>query len=1042
MDFSLPPPVESLLDFFTPLDDARRLYRLQGEGELQALKVQAWSQREDLSAPYDLEILALSLDARLNLDAIRGARVSLYSRLADGSEHHRGGTILRVVSEHAEGGFASYRLHVGPWFSLLAYATHSRVWQDKSVIDIIDSILGLYPHAQWRWADDVADHLTQSPLHNAAGQRSYCVQYRETDLAFVERLLAEEGLVYRFEAASVGSAGDGSAGDESASAPDALVILADTTRASSCPEDPCSVSPAGGPGIRFHRDAAVEEQDVILAFGERKRLIPCTATMVGWNDQTKRAVAAIIPTVAKFGANTPRLEAYDPGHRYLDTSTTPNTKAQRAATFVMQTHEASHHVWLGRGSVRSLTCGEHLRLQGSPLDALTDRFDVDPGVGEALREFLVTRVIHAGINNLPQQLSEALANTGFDERDYYAVPILPAWIDDEQRAQAAKSGYANRFEALRRGVPWRAPVLDDNGRWIQRRPRATMQIATVVGPNGQSTPQGADEIHMDRQGRIRIQYEFQRQPGLPATSPITSITSTWVRVLQSWAGAGMGCQFIPRIGHEVLIDFHDNDIDRPYVMKVLYTGRGEGGTPATPGGKHAHTNATDAAVYGTSSDHRPSGQGNLSGGHSPAWHGASPGSLDAKGQANAAALSGIKTKEFGGTGYNQLVFDDTDNQLRVQLHTSQHASQLNLGHLIHQADNHRGGLRGQGFELRTDAYGAIRAKQGVLLSSYGQSPQEPAGDNTAALALHAQLWTMSKAMSELAKTHETVTLAAVAGSFYADGSLAIGTYAPLEAMDKILKGMVDPSSLDQALTDAAAHNTSTTNKLPHSSEPVVVIAAKAGLVQVAGQHIEAAAGDTLSLGAGQDIHQAAGGAFRLHTGQAIGMLAGATKPGDQAAGKGITLIAGAGDVDVQAQSDAMQIAAKGDVSIQSQSSHIDWAAAKKIVLATAGGASVTIEGGNIVFECPGTITIEAGKKSFTGPATYAHGMNAMPGGGKFDEEMVLAWFYDKKPVVNRRFEITRADGTVVRGVTDDAGKTGLQKSEFFEALEFKLLDEV
>jgi type VI secretion system secreted protein VgrG len=306
--------------------------------------------------------------------------------------------------------------------------------------------------------------------------------------------------------------------------------------------------------------------------------------------------------------------------------------------------------------------------------------------------------------------------------------------------------------------------------------------------------------------------------------------------------------------------------------------------------------------------------------------------LDAKGQANAAALSGIKTKEFGGTGYNQLVFDDTDNQLRVQLATTQHASQLNLGHLIHQADNHRGGLRGQGFELRTDAYGAIRGRQGVLLSTYGQLLSEPAGDNAAALALQGQLWTLSKVMSELAKTHETVELSATLGSFYAGGSVTLEAQPPLQAMLTVLKGMVSAVDLEQAQADAAEHNTATNDKLPHSSEPIVAIAAKAGLVQVAGQHIEAAAGETLSLAAGQDIQQATGGAFRIHTGQAIGMLAGAVKPGDQAAGKGITLIAGEGNIDVQALTDAIQVAAKHDVKIQSQLAHIDWAAAKKIVI--------------------------------------------------------------------------------------------------------------
>ncbi len=730
MDMPLPPLPESRLSFFTPLDDARRLYRLEGDGDLTQLKVQAWSQREGLNEPYDLELVCLSLDARLDLDAIRGARVGLITRLADGSEHRRGGTVLRVISEHAEGGFARYRLNVGPWFSQLAYATRSRVWQDKSLADIIDSILGGYEHATWRWADCVADHLSQSPQHNARGQRSYCVQYRETDLAFVHRLLAEEGLVYRFETV--------------ADAPDGLVILADTTRTRSCPEDPASASLAGGTGIRFHRDAAVEDQDVILGFGARVRFPVYRMVQAGWDPNAKRVIATRVVTTDRLDDNTPLIEQYDPGGAWLDT-----TQAQRATTLLMQALEARTKNWLGRGTTRSFTAGQHFTLQGSPLDDLAELFANDPEAGPEQREFLITRVSHAGINNLPQQLSDALANTGFDENDAYAVPLLPAWIDAEQRQQAAASGYANRFEALRRGTPWRAPIYDHHGTRLNPRPQAAMLVATVVGPNGQTSASGADEIHMDRLGRIRIQYEFQRQ----ANHPTTSNSSTWVRVLQPWAGSGMGCQFIPRIGQEVLIDFWENDIERPYVIKVLYTGRGEGGIPATPGGADA---TSDTAAFGHSSDHRPSAQGNLAGGHSPAWHGASAASLDAKGQANAAALSGIKTKEFGGSGYNQLVFDDTDNQLRVQLHTSQHASQLNLGHLIHQADNHRGGLRGQGFELRTDAYGAIRGRQGVLLTTYGQSPNEPAGDNAGALALQGQLWSLSKVMSDAAKTHETV----------------------------------------------------------------------------------------------------------------------------------------------------------------------------------------------------------------------------------------------------------------------------------------------
>jgi uncharacterized protein (DUF2345 family) len=74
----------------------------------------------------------------------------------------------------------------------------------------------------------------------------------------------------------------------------------------------------------------------------------------------------------------------------------------------------------------------------------------------------------------------------------------------------------------------------------------------------------------------------------------------------------------------------------------------------------------------------------------------------------------------------------------------------------------------------------------------------------------------------------------------------------------------------------------------------------------------------------------------------------------------------------------MQIAAKKDVTIQSASTHIDWAAAKKIVLATAGGANITIEGGNITVMCPGKITVRAGTKSFVGPESLPYGLPLMP----------------------------------------------------------------
>lgn len=927
----------NLADALTALfSSTGRLYRLQGAGPLAELHLQSWALKEALGEPFTLQVSALSTDAGLDLDAMLGQRLDLASVLAEGGELLRSGIVTAAQAEEGDGGFARYTLEVRPWIALLAHTRRSQVWQERSLRQIVDSVFADHAAiAAWRWSAEVDAHLADSAFTSTDDVRSYCVQYRETDLAFVQRLLAEEGLSWRIEP------------DDAAPMGHALVIFADSAQAEACPED--DVSAACG-GIRFHRDAAVEEQDTIQAFGGLRSLHSTTVATVAWDYKARRSVAASVPTAFEFGGESSAtlaslLESYQPAGAYAFADA---ARAERAALLLQQALEARHKRWLGRGTVRSFVPGRSFALVASPLDLLPD---LGAAHSERDRQFLLTEVVHAGINNLPKAMSEAVASA------------LPAWVPPEVRAQAAASGYGNAFEALRANVPWRAWRWDDTGALLNPRPLAPgMQTATVVGPEGETS--SAEEIHMDRLGRVRVRFPWQDGAQRAAE---TSRASTWVRVIQRWAGAGHGVQWIPRVGQEVLVGFVEGDIDRPVVQGVLYNGRGEAGVPATPGGAQAE--AERSALAG-SSDHAPGAQGNLAAGHAPAWHGAGPGeaSEGQDAQNNAAALSGIKTQEFGGTGYNQLVFDDSDGQLRVQLATTQHATQLNLGHLLHQADNHRGSFRGLGFELRTDAWGALRAAKGVLLSTYGQADANAAGDNAAGLALGKQLQTLTKTFSDAARTHQATQLAANIGSVQATKAVISDQEAPTPALVTSLKGMVADASLDEAASDAAARNTGTgEGKLPHVADPVVTVAARAGLGVVAGQDLQLCAGETVTLAAGQNLELAAGGAMRIHTGQSIGVLAGAVKPGEKAAGKGITLIAGKGDISVQAQSDVLKIAAKNDVSVQSASAHVDWAAAKKITLATAGGASIVIEGGNITVMCPGKIGVWAGKKSFGGP---------------------------------------------------------------------------
>lgn len=408
----------------------------------------------------------------------------------------------------------------------------------------------------------------------------------------------------------------------------------------------------------------------------------------------------------------------------------------------------------------------------------------------------------------------------------------------------------------------------------------------------------------------------------------------------------------------------------------MYNGQGEGGVTPTPGGRAA--DASQAGPFGASRDHTPSAQGNLAGGNHPLWHGASG---DSDEHRNGAAQWGVRSKEFGGRGYNQLLFDDTDAQGRVQLRCSHAGSELTMGHLVHSADNYRGSFRGHGAELRTDAYGAVRAGGGLLITSYkvahGAGARDPAGDNAPGIALLKQATMLAKAFHQGAGTHQTVGLASHAGSVKADSSAADDEQAPLSAALAAVSAMVGNASLSSAQDDAREGGAEPAgDKLPHTSTPTIAISAKAGLGVAAGQSVQAASGDTVTLVSGLDTQFMSGGAMRMHSGQAIGILGGAVAAGD--ANVGVELIAAKGAIEVQAQSDTLALQARDDVNVVSANAHIDWAAAKRISLSTVGGANITIEGGNITIQCPGKILIHAGKKSFSGPARTEYLVPVLP----------------------------------------------------------------
>ncbi|WP_449466916.1 type VI secretion system Vgr family protein [Stenotrophomonas humi] len=885
--------LNSLMTRVASLRDTQRLYRLEctsfGNGV-----VERWWGQDSLSMHATTVIDVLSTDQGVVLEELLGTQAALLTRTADGGQWRRSGLISKASLLGSDGGLVRYRLSLASWTWWLQHARNSRIFQERSVREIVDSVLGAHSEmANWRWADGCDVFLDSR-------RRSYCVQYRESDLAFLQRTLAEEGFGWRLYEDEESRCGNG------------MEIFADSV---GLPEDGVSASV----GVRFHRSSATEVSDSIQTLG-RRRVLSSTSISLS-SDDYRRASNTSVQLPVDGGGGLSQRENYDAVGAYaFPDSRTANHYARVQA----QVHEVHGCCWNGQGTVRGFQSGTWLRVRTSP--------------SAAPPELLLTDVEHTGINNLPTDVRSAVD-------DVLGAAVMIGGSDASWR-QAEKVGYANRFAATERMRPWRPALLDGTGARLNPRPTVPgYQTALVVAAqDGHS-----NDVYTDALGRIRVRFHFQEGLG----------ESTWLRVAQRYAGPGVGSQFLPRVGQEVVVGFIQGDIDRPIVLGALYNGRGEAGVPPTPAGAQGTSNH---ALYAQATDTRSSAQGNLSGGHAPAWH-AAAGGEDA--HRHGGALWGIRSREWGGgQGSNHLLFDDLDQQLRVQLSCSQQTSQLTLGHQRHQSDNFLGSLRGTGFELRSDAWGAVRATSGAWFSAYGRQQPTPAGEVVQPAALLKQLQVLGGRFNTAARIHLTSTLSMQEGAGSKERSTAVSDKAPLAGLLASAQTVVSGKQFDAAASEAGQRQSrSGVDRVPHSGDPLLGLAAPAGIAQLTGQALHWTTGEGLLLASGVHSDVAVMGKTRLHAGQAIGMLAAAAE-GDAGNGNAMSMVAGTGELDVQAQADAVRVQASKALRIASAQGAVEVAAGKTVHIATAGGASLTIEGGNISFNCPGTITVHASKKSF------------------------------------------------------------------------------
>lgn len=163
------------LQIFTPLGD-------------DVLLLEGFSGQEAISLPFQFELSLLSENRSVTFESVVGKSMTVALHLMSGKTRYFNG----IVSSFSQGGssqyFSSYTATLVPWLWLLKQTANCRIFQHKSVPDIIESIFNEHGFKDF-----------SNKLHGSFPERDYCVQYRETDFNFVTRLMEEEGIFYFFK---------------------------------------------------------------------------------------------------------------------------------------------------------------------------------------------------------------------------------------------------------------------------------------------------------------------------------------------------------------------------------------------------------------------------------------------------------------------------------------------------------------------------------------------------------------------------------------------------------------------------------------------------------------------------------------------------------------------------------------------------------------------------------------------------------------------------------------------------------------------------
>ncbi|WP_434560517.1 type VI secretion system Vgr family protein [Pseudomonas sp. R1-6] len=341
--------------------------------------------------------------------------------------------------------------------------------------------------------------------------------------------------------------------------------------------------------------------------------------------------------------------------------------------------------------------------------------------------------------------------------------------------------------------------------------------------------------------------------------------SAWLRLARPYGGDTHGLHFPLQAGTEVAVAFEHGDPDRPYIAHALHDDRHP--DPVTARNERRNVLRT------------PSN--------------------------------------------NKLRMDDTRGQEHIKLSTEHSGkSQLNLGHLVDAEQT----KRGEGFELRTDGHGALRAGKGVFISADEQTQAK--GD----------VLTMDPATAQVEGARQQM-------AEWQDIAQAHHSRKP------------DLRGLEQLQADAK-----------DLSAAAILLSAPQGIGAVTPASLLLKSGDALYLQSHNEINLAAAKRLSAHANQGISLLA---------QQEGLRLVSGKGPLDIESHGDGLGMKAQQDITVQSVQGHVQVTAKNGLTLACGGGFIRITPTGAIDIHSPGKLNLK-GQHVWELPAGQSFALADLP----------------------------------------------------------------